>query len=354
MVKRHGGSKATETAVDIGQEWLARNQEPDGRWDHGKHGGKHAGKVGDAAMTGFALLAFLGAGHTEKVGKYKENVIKGVKWLIDNQEKNGNWAPLHYTQGIVTMALGEAAGMARMPETKKAAQMAIDALDRQQNQTGPSDREAWDYGWEYDKRGGTNDSSIMAWCIMGLKSSKVGGLAVNPAAFEGCLNWLNSGQDLGNHKPTDIDPYFEGGEMAYRGTCADGKKGGGSPALMAAAGLCRMMIGGASGDSVGVAGPCNRILNLTHELIPKKYPFDMYFGYYATLLMFQKGGDHWKVWNEAMKKALTDGQVKGDGPDKGSWDPAGTGEVEGRVMSTALAILCLEVYYRYAKLVPDQ
>ncbi|MFH0938554.1 MAG: zf-HC2 domain-containing protein [Planctomycetota bacterium] len=357
MVKRHGGSRATEERVDIGLEWLARNQEADGHWDNVKHGGIHPDKQANAAMTGFALLAFLGAGHTEKIGKYKENVIKGVKWLIDNQDVSGNWTSvrwtLHYAQGIATMALGEAAAMARIPETKKAAQAAIDALDRQQNQTGPSDREAWDYNPLTGEKHGTNDSSIMSWCILALKSCKVGGLSVNPSAFEGCLNWLNAGQDLGNHKPLDIDPYFEGGKMAYRGTCAAPKKNdwtsAGYAAVTAAAGLCRMMIGGASGDTVGVSGPCNLILK---ELIPTKYPFNLYFGYYATMLMFQKGGDHWKTWNTAMKKILLEAQCKG-GQDDGSWNPKGAGHVDdSRVMSTALAILCLEVYYRYAKMAP--
>ncbi|MFH0938131.1 MAG: zf-HC2 domain-containing protein [Planctomycetota bacterium] len=344
MVKRHGGSKATEAGVDRGLEWLARNQEADGHWNNGKHGGRHANMDGDAAMTGFALLAFLGAGHTEKVGKYKENVQKGVKWLIDNQ-KDGRWAPLNYTQGIATMALGEAAAMARVPETKKAAQAAINAVDKAQNQTGPSDREAWDYY----PNGGINDSSVMVWNILALKSCKVGGLSVNPSAFEGCLNWLNAGQLLDNHKPTDIDPYFEGGSMAYRGTCANPKSQWYPAALTAAAGLCRMMIGSASGDTVGVAGPCNYILK---NCMPKQYPFDLYFGYYATLLMFQKGGDHWKVWNEAMKKLLIEAQCKG-GQNDGSWNPLCSQSIDdSRVMSTALAILCLEVYYRYAKLAP--
>jgi hypothetical protein len=146
------------------------------------------------------------------------------------------------------------------------------------------------------------------------------------------------------------DPYWEGGMMAYRGTCANPNKGKGSIAVTAAAGLCRLMIGGARGDDPGVIGPCNIILK---KWLPKQYPFNMYFGYYATLLMFQKGGDHWKAWNEAIKKVLPDAQCKG-GNDDGSWDPTGSlADDGGRVMSTALCILCMEVYYRYAKLAPD-
>ena len=70
--------------------------------------------------------------------------------------------------------------------------------------------------------------------------------------------------------------------------------------------------------------------------------------------MFQMGGEHWKAWNEAMKPALLETQSKG-GPEDGSWDPAkAAGCDNGRVMSTALSILCLEVYYRYLPIYKDQ
>ncbi|HYF50036.1 MAG TPA: zf-HC2 domain-containing protein, partial [Planctomycetota bacterium] len=164
MVKRHGGNPQTEDAVERALAWLARNQEADGSWNNQKHGGTHAvGPAGDVAMTGFALLAFLGAGHTEKVGKYKENVKKGVAYLIANlkdvpgKKDTARWVPLNYTNGVACMALGEAAGMARIKETMEAAQRAINGVDDAQRQTdGTSEREAWDYG----PRGGANDSSI--------------------------------------------------------------------------------------------------------------------------------------------------------------------------------------------------
>ena len=64
--------------------------------------------------------------------------------------------------------------------------------------------------------------------------------------------------------------------------------------------------------------------------------------------MFQKGGQDWKVWKEAMIKAVVDHQIT-EGCAKGSWDPEKDpwGDSGGRVYSTALCTLCLEVFYRY-------
>ncbi|MGK0218771.1 MAG: hypothetical protein ACI9HE_002266, partial [Planctomycetota bacterium] len=53
--------------------------------------------------------------------------------------------------------------------------------------------------------------------------------------------------------------------------------------------------------------------------------------------------------NKAMKPAVLSSQRR-EGHQKGSWDPVGPwGYSGGRVYSTALMVLCLEVYFRYAK-----
>ena len=36
----------------------------------------------DAGVTGLATLAFLGAGHTERAGKFKKTVRTAVEWLM--------------------------------------------------------------------------------------------------------------------------------------------------------------------------------------------------------------------------------------------------------------------------------
>ncbi|MCW8133994.1 MAG: terpene cyclase/mutase family protein, partial [Planctomycetota bacterium] len=355
------GGKATESAVDKALEWLARHQEADGHWDNWKYEGKQEGRTqginGDAAVTGFALLAFLGAGHTDKVGKYKDNVKRAQDWLckqLEECEKKtapGRWCVNHgsnYTQGVAALALAEAAGMSRNPEIKKWAQKAIDGVVYGQIKLGPSEYHAWDY--QPPANGGnTNDTSVTGWNIMALKSAKVAGLHVDPAAFEGAMRWINSGQDMRGAPKDGEAEYWEGGMMTYRGHVGQAPQPR-NMAMTAAAALTRLFVGGEKPSAPGVAGPCNLMKKAENLPTENKARFNLYYWYYGTLVTFQKGGENWKLWNEAMRAALPNAQRK-DGDFDGSWDPyftEPTGYIYGgRVQSTALGALCLEVYYRY-------
>jgi hypothetical protein len=76
---------------------------------------------------------------------------------------------------------------------------------------------------------------------------------------------------------------------------------------------------------------------------------DVVAWHFGALAAFRTGGEEWKAWNEAMKKALVETQ-RMDGDERGSWDPTGPdAALLGRVGTTALAVATLEVYYRYAR-----
>ena len=76
---------------------------------------------------------------------------------------------------------------------------------------------------------------------------------------------------------------------------------------------------------------------------------NFYYWYYGTNAMFQAGGSNWKKWNKVMKKVLLANQRK-SGAEKGSWDTKGEwSPIGGRVYTTALSALCLQVYYRYPR-----
>ena len=77
---------------------------------------------------------------------------------------------------------------------------------------------------------------------------------------------------------------------------------------------------------------------------------NLYYWYYATLGLCQLEAAQWKAWNDALLDTLLPAQ-RTEGHVAGSWDPDTIwGGHGGRVYSTALAALCLEVYYRYALL----
>jgi hypothetical protein len=77
---------------------------------------------------------------------------------------------------------------------------------------------------------------------------------------------------------------------------------------------------------------------------------DFYLWYYATYAMHNMGGEYRIWWNRRIRDVLIENQMK-TGENAGSWDPEGARWADrgGRVYSTALGALCLEVYYRYSQ-----
>ncbi len=90
--------------------------------------------------------------------------------------------------------------------------------------------------------------------------------------------------------------------------------------------------------------------------LPSRNLKNFYYYYYATQVLYNMGGKEWDTWNGAMRDHMIGLQDDGSTPDQehqeGSWSPKGD-ELEkpgGRLMCTSLALLCLEIYYRYLPL----
>ncbi|MGH7163453.1 MAG: hypothetical protein ACREID_08205, partial [Planctomycetota bacterium] len=148
-----GGSALTENAVDLGLKWLADHQDVDesGMWDcddFAKHDPPDdkcdgAGKaLHDPGVSGLALLAFLGAGYTdrgsEKENKYAKNVRQGLRYLMTIQDEEGCFGPRssqHFIYGhaIATLAMSEAYWMTRNPRYKKPAQEGLNFIAMARN-----------------------------------------------------------------------------------------------------------------------------------------------------------------------------------------------------------------------------
>jgi hypothetical protein len=83
-------------------------------------------------------------------------------------------------------------------------------------------------------------------------------------------------------------------------------------------------------------------------------PTNMYYNYYATQVMHHFGGSPWRRWNGKMREQLIATQGK-TGHEAGSWHfDDQHGDVGGRLYTTAMAIMTLEVYYRYLPLYADR
>jgi hypothetical protein len=83
------------------------------------------------------------------------------------------------------------------------------------------------------------------------------------------------------------------------------------------------------------------------EEVPHEGKPDFYYWYYGSLAMFQLQDERWQKWNTALQRELISRQLAGE-------DLAGSYDLDeawsgygGRVYTTSMAALCLEVYYRY-------
>ncbi|MBC8115621.1 MAG: hypothetical protein H7062_14655, partial [Candidatus Saccharimonas sp.] len=84
--------------------------------------------------------------------------------------------------------------------------------------------------------------------------------------------------------------------------------------------------------------------------LPRLAVYDEYYWYYGTLAMFQYDGEPWEDWNSSLRDMLI-GLQRTSGPHAGSWDPKGKWSgIGGRLYSTALSTMSLEVYYRFLRI----
>jgi hypothetical protein len=346
-----GATHDSENAVDRGLEWLVRHQRRDGSWSfnhrEGEHGCqdctcRHPGTRNACnGATGMALLALLGAGHTHRQGRYRQEVARGLCYLKRQQQQNGSLVDsggTMYSHGLATLALCEACGMTRHDASDAgqtnddgdrrpvvavfglpdAAQRGIRFIEWAQHHGG---------GWRYrPKQAG--DTSVLGWQMMALKSGHLAGLRVNRQTVDRAVTFLDSVESR------------DGANYGYTSP-------GGTEATSAIGLLCRMYTGWGR-DHKGLGGGVERLAEFAR---PGR---GMYFYYYATQVMHHYRGPSWYRWNAWMRDYLVQMQVR-DGREAGSWRIPGRHDTSaGRLYFTAMATMTLEVYYRYSPIYGDE
>jgi len=329
LVASRGGSAETEESVALALIWLSQHQNADGSWslDHRKGGNcqgrcSHPGQPDNCniAATALALLPFLGAGQTHKVGKYQKNVQAGLYYLVNRMKVGPNggdlWEPggTMYGHGLASIVLCEAYAMTQDRGLAGPAQQAINFIVYAQDPVGG--------GWRYMPKD-KGDTSVVGWQLMALKSAHMAYLNVPPQTIRGATNFLNTVQE------------DSGAAYGY----VDRGRGLATTAIGL---LCRMYLGWKHDDPALQRGV---------EFLSQQGPSqtNMYYNYYATQAMIQYEGEPWEKWNAKMKPQLVSTQSK-NGHETGSWyfDERGhITEKGGRLYCTSMACMTLEVYYRF-------
>jgi hypothetical protein len=344
LVREGGGNEASERAVALGLAWLARQQKDNGGWvyDQGT-------KEEVAASTGMALLPFLAAGFTHKPSKdkneenkYMKTVGAGLAFLMrmcpTSGPNAGRLSANMYAQGIGAMALVEAYGMTKDSVLRPYAQAAVNHIQAAQGQNG-----SWGYSFKQN-----GDTSIVGWQVQALQAAKLSGdLVVDDRVIKRAVGFLSS--------------VAAGSKKAMYGYNSSADAQPGTP--MTSVGLlCRYYIDGWGPNNPGMI---EGVSGLTKKPPVGTGPVkDLYYYYYATQVVHFFEGEDWKNWNEGPKQAdgvrkggmrdwLVGTQIKmGEAAKAGSWDPeAGMfGANCGRLGTTAMSLLTLEVYYRHLPL----
>jgi len=323
---KYGGSEGSEAAVAAALKWLALHQERDGGWSFDHTGGacrgqcSHPGMVSPArnAATAMALLPFLGAGQTHREGEYKETVERGLVYLIRSMKVANGMGDLSdgggklYAHGMASIALCEAYAMTNDSQLLQPAQFALNFITYAQDPVGG--------GWRYEPKQ-AGDTSVLGWQLMALKSGHMAYLKVPRRTIQGANKFLDLVQDA------------NGSQYGYTVP-------GGAPATTAVGLLCRMYLGWKQDAPGLVAG-----VDYLHKLGPSD---NMYYNYYATQVLRHFGGPYWEEWNSKLRDRLVEAQDT-KGHETGSWyfarDP--WADRGGRLYSTSMATMILEVYYRH-------
>ena len=362
LLAKWGGTAQSQAAVEDGLNWLARHQAYDGHWGadcvgagqssrcEPQHACDGAGQPYEAAQTGLAVLAFQAGGHYYfNDQKYSKTVDRGLHWMVEQQSqgwivgsqnltaslpvrgRGGFDRNFMYEHAIASFALCEACAVAiaegREPEPLylDAATKAVRCLVQSQHADG---------GWRYTiDRHEPSDCSVSGWVMLALKTAQEAHIKVDPRVMGRMISFFR------HHRL--------GARTVYKNARLQG-----TDAMIGVGMLVDEFINHQPRSSLVEQGAS--LLAGKAELpwgekgaLPES---DYYLWYNCTLAMFQAGGGPWERWNNALRDHVIERQLQGEACERGSWPPDDRwSDHGGRVYSTALAVLTLEVYYRFQR-----
>lgn len=170
--------------ISKGLAFLAKHQNAKGSWTGGY----------DTAITGFAGLAFLSAGHTPNEGQYAPVVNKAVEALLGKQSKNGflnlggNDDRPMYGHGYATLFLAQVYGMdpSHGDLLRRALQKAVTFIVANQSAVG---------GWYYTPGHRSDEGSVTITQVQALRACRDAGLKVPFETIKKSIQYVKESQE---------------------------------------------------------------------------------------------------------------------------------------------------------------
>jgi len=333
-----------ESGVDQGLEWLASQQEDDGRFP--------SEDTAQPAVTSLAVMAFLSRGHMPDQGKYGTRISAAIDFVLSTQRRRGYFSLLPvtppaqhlspsqtvtYNHSIAGLMLGEVYGMTagnrslRIETAINRALIYHREVQSRKKQV-PSDFGGFRYGYP-ESPDASSDMSVTGWALMFLRSAR-------NAEFTVPKQYFDEGLDFVERCHESDSALHQKGVFRYRPLASAPKDNPQITLANTASAMLTLILGGRQ-KHVGIRDGVNWFRSKDY---PKPWQ-DGYFylsSYYSSQAMAQVGGD---TWNQLFPQIA--GNLLEEQTDTGAW-PLGTGNEGkfGQAYTTSLAILALTPAYQ--------
>jgi hypothetical protein len=307
----------TETIINGALRYLAANQQPNGSWGASGRERQH-----NVAMTGYALVAFIAAGHLPTEGEYARTVNAGMQFLLDAVTPDGLYIPpgqsrsgqYMYEHGIATIALTELYGQTRSAVIRPKLERTIKRILESQNNEG---------GWRYHPFVRDADISVTVLQAVALRAAKNAGLTVPQENIDRAIRYVKS-----CYVPRS-------GGFAYQPGKQDGF-------ARTAAATYSLQVLGLYDDPMVQSG--------SQYMLRNKQVRDWfaYGHFYAAPAQYMVGGDTWRKWYTEIRDLLVR-NVRQEGGNY-YWDTSLDRRAPGPIFTTAAFTTILAMPYHYVPL----
>ncbi|MCE9557186.1 MAG: prepilin-type N-terminal cleavage/methylation domain-containing protein [Planctomycetes bacterium] len=352
--------------VAAGLDWLVRHQFDDGSWSFAASthpdclgqctpdgSSNQFGTLNGNVATAMALLPLIGSGSSPTKGPHREQVCKGVNFLMAMQWPNGNFEvnagwQATYTHLICHLAVAEAYENMKLAADQQCPNSSSGSggctvdlaalrtcVERAVSHTVATEMHAlgsslygWGYGWPF------GDTSHHSWAVAALRVSARAGIPVPQATLDHAKAYL----DWAGIWPVSHSGVTICSRYAYYRNDGDGYRNESTNQGL----ICQVYLG---------VAPQHLAIRQFVDSVTQPASLTTYAALYGNMhgthLRYFAGGAQWNTWNQALQAQLfaIQSQV---GHERGSFAVQTNSHEQlfgGRLAVTSLALLSLETNF---------